>query len=187
MPTTIVARIRPDDWRELRDVRLRALADAPSAFGSTLAREAAFPDGVWRERAAQGRTLLARTVPDGGPPGDRDKSDDGAPPGSGRSPGPVVGVAAVVPSPDDPTVAELVSVWVEPGARGSGVAASLLARADDLAAGLGARTLALWVTATNTPALRLYDRAGFAPTGETQPLPSDPRLLELRMTRRVAG
>lgn len=181
MPTTTVARIRPDDWRELRDVRLRALADAPSAFGSTLAREAAFPDDVWRERAAQGRTLLARTVPDGGPP------DDGSPAAGDRSPGPVVGIAAVVPSPDDATVAELVSVWVEPGARGSGVAASLLARADDLAAGLGARTLALWVTATNAPALRLYERAGFAPTGETQPLPSDPRLLELRMTRRVAG
>lgn len=181
MPTTTVARIRPDDWRELRDVRLRALADAPSAFGSTLAREAAFPDDVWRERAAQGRTLLARTAPDGGPP------DDGGPAGNDRSPGPVVGIAAVVPSPDDATVAELVSVWVEPGARGSGVAASLLARAEDLAAGLGARTLALWVTATNAPALRLYERAGFAPTGETQPLPSDPRLVELRMTRRVAG
>ncbi|WP_340697275.1 GNAT family N-acetyltransferase [Cellulosimicrobium funkei] len=181
MPTTTVARIRPDDWRELRDVRLRALADAPSAFGSTLAREAAFPDGVWRERAAQGRTLLARTALDDG------RLADGDPAGNDRSPGPVVGIAAVVPSPDDATVAELVSVWVEPGARGSGVAASLLARADDLAAGLGARTLALWVTATNAPALRLYERAGFAPTGETQPLPSDPRLVELRMARRVAG
>ncbi|MBE9926310.1 GNAT family N-acetyltransferase [Cellulosimicrobium cellulans] len=181
MPTTTVARVRPDDWRELRDVRLRALADAPSAFGSTLAREAAFPDDVWRERAAQGRTLLARTVPDDG------RLADGDPAGGDRSPGPVVGIAAVVPSPDDATVAELVSVWVEPGARGSGVAESLLARAEDLAADLGARTLALWVTATNAPALRLYERAGFVPTGETQPLPSDPRLVELRMTRRVAG
>lgn len=181
MPTTTVARVRPDDWRELRDVRLRALADAPSAFGSTLAREAAFPDDVWRERAAQGRTLLARTVPDDG------RLADGDPAGGDRSPGPVVGIAAVVPSLGDATVAELVSVWVEPGARGSGVAESLLARAEDLAAGLGARTLALWVTATNAPALRLYERAGFVPTGETQPLPSDPRLVELRMTRRVAG
>lgn len=187
MPTTLVERTRPDDWRDLRDVRLRALADAPSAFGSTLAREVAFPDEVWRERAAQGRTLLARTTLDGGPPGDRGQSDDGAPPGSGRSPGPVVGVAAVVPSPDDPTVAELVSVWVEPGARGSGVAVTLLEHAHALAAELGARTLSLWVTATNAPALRLYERAGFAPTAETQPLPSDPRLVELRMTRRVAG
>ncbi|QJW35770.1 GNAT family N-acetyltransferase [Cellulosimicrobium protaetiae] len=176
MPTTTVARVRPDDWRDLRDVRLRALADAPSAFGSTLAREVAFPDDVWRERAAQGRTLLARQVPDGGAAAGRD-----------RSPGAVVGIATVVPSPDDPTAADLVSVWVDPAARGGGVAAALLRSADALAAELGARTLALWVTATNTPARTLYERAGFAATGETKPLPSDPRLVEVRMTRPVRG
>ena len=174
VPTTTVARARPDDWRDLRDVRLRALADAPSAFGSTLAREVAFPDDVWRERAAQGRTLLARTVPD----------DDGRVGGAGAA-GVVVGVATVVPSPDDPTAAELVSVWVDPGARGTGVAAALLRSADALATELGAWTLALWVTTTNIRARRLYERAGFAPTGETKPLPSDPRLAELRMVRRI--
>ncbi|MFJ4232636.1 GNAT family N-acetyltransferase [Cellulosimicrobium cellulans] len=178
MPTTVV-RVRPDDWRDLRDVRLRALADAPTAFGSTLAREVAFPDDVWHERAAQGRTLLARTVLDDGTP------DDGGPAGGDRSPGRVVGVAAVISSPDDPTTAELVSVWVDPGARGTGVAAALLRSADALAVELGARTLALWVTRTNARARRLYGRAGFAPTGETKPLPSDPRLLEVRMVRQT--
>jgi hypothetical protein len=39
------------DWKELREVRLRALADAPGAFASTLEREAAYPDDVWRQRA----------------------------------------------------------------------------------------------------------------------------------------
>lgn len=175
MPTTVV-RVRPDDWRDLRDVRLRALADAPTAFGSTLAREVAFPDDVWRERAAQGRTLLARSLP-----------DDGGPAGGDRSPGRVVGVAAVISSPDDPGTAELVSVWVDPGARGTGVAAALLRSADALAVELGARTLALWVTTTNDRALRLYERAGFVRTGATKPLPSDPRLAELRMARRAAG
>jgi len=178
VPTTVV-RVRPDDWRDLRDVRLRALADAPTAFGSTLAREVAFPDDVWHERAAQGRTLLARTVLDDGTP------DDGTLAGGDRSPGRVVGVAAVISSHDDPTTAELVSVWVDPGARGTGVAAALLRSADALAAELGARTLALWVTRTNARARRLYGRAGFAPTGETKPLPSDPRLLEVRMVRQT--
>ena len=46
-----VRQMQSADWKELREVRLRALADAPGAFASTLEREAAYPDDVWRQRA----------------------------------------------------------------------------------------------------------------------------------------
>jgi hypothetical protein len=46
-----VQRVDAAGWKELREVRLRALADAPDAFASTLEREAAFPEEVWRQRA----------------------------------------------------------------------------------------------------------------------------------------
>jgi GNAT superfamily N-acetyltransferase len=46
-----------------------------------------------------------------------------------------------------------------------------------------ARSVHLWVTETNKPACRLYERCGFSPTGERQPLPSNPALGELGMTR----
>jgi len=36
-------------------------------------------------------------------------------------------------------------------------------------------TLFLWVTELNASARRLYERYGFTPSGDRQPLPSDPR------------
>ena len=47
----LVRRLRPDEWRELRALRLRALADAPEAFGATLAEAEADPDAAWQLRA----------------------------------------------------------------------------------------------------------------------------------------
>jgi ribosomal protein S18 acetylase RimI-like enzyme len=45
----------------------------------------------------------------------------------------------------------------------------------------------LWVTETNKAARRMYERSGFTPTGERQPLPSDPALMELAMARAVTA
>ncbi|MET0477175.1 MAG: GNAT family N-acetyltransferase, partial [Actinomycetota bacterium] len=42
------------DWAALRELRLRALADAPDAFASTLEAEVAVPAEVWRQRAEGG-------------------------------------------------------------------------------------------------------------------------------------
>jgi len=41
----------------------------------------------------------------------------------------------------------------------------------------------LWVAETNSPARLLYDRCGFALTGERQPLPSNPAVTEVAMAR----
>src|SRR5215471_21712454 len=49
-----IRRIRADEGLKLRTIRLRALADAPTAFGSTLAREEAFSESIWHDRAAGG-------------------------------------------------------------------------------------------------------------------------------------
>ena len=55
------------DWQALREIRLQALLDAPDAFASTHAREAAFGEDEWRQRASARR--LVHRVPARGLPG----------------------------------------------------------------------------------------------------------------------
>lgn len=154
----------PEDWRTVREVRLAALADAPFAFGSTYERERGFTERDWRKRfAADSVTLVAWL--------------DGQP----------VGIAGGIPTGDEDGGIDLVSMWVHPTARGRGLGEALVSAVARWAAQRDALALALWVTETNAPARRLYDRCGFVPTGERQPLPHDRSLTEIRMSRRFAG
>jgi len=93
------------DWEALRQLRLRALADAPDAFASTLEAEVAFPAEVWRQRA-EGGPAAANFI--------------------ARQGGLDIGLAAVFAEPDAPGRMHLVSMWVDPGYRRRGVARALV-------------------------------------------------------------
>jgi ribosomal protein S18 acetylase RimI-like enzyme len=160
----LVRAATPDEWQVLRDIRLTALRDTPSAFGSTYATEAVRPEQHWRDRAARGSNFLAYL-----------------PEVSTAEP---VGLAGGYL--ETPGIAELVSMWVSPQARGRNVGEALIARVAEWAnAQAGVTVLHLWVTEANKPARRLYERCGFTSTGERQPLPSDPSLDEVAMSRRL--
>jgi RimJ/RimL family protein N-acetyltransferase len=152
-----VRRVAPDEWAVLRDVRLRALADAPHAFASTSAREVAFDEREWRARIDRGPWWLARI--------------DGVP----------VGLVAAFRTDEEPPVAHLVSLWVDPAFRGSAAATSLVEAVCVWAAATGARTVSLWVADGNDRARRFYARLGFTGTGERQALPSAPDVGEERL------
>ena len=145
------------DWETLRQLRLRALADAPDAFASTLEAEVAFPDEVWRQRAEGGPASATVIAREGGVD---------------------VGLVRVFAEPDVPGRMHLVSMWVDPNYRRRGVARALVAQAVRWAAERGAREVSLWVADHNTAACRLYERVGFRPAGECQPLPSNPAVTE---------
>jgi ribosomal protein S18 acetylase RimI-like enzyme len=152
-----VRRVEPDQWAELRDVRLRALADAPHAFASTHAREVAFDESEWRRRIAGGPWWVARA--------------DGA----------AVGLVAGYRTDDD--VRHLVSMWVDTAHRGTGAAARLVEAVCRWAIDDGGRVVSLWVADGNDGARRFYERLGFTGTGERQPLPSAPEIGEERLER----
>ena len=149
------------DWQALRGIRLAALADAPDAFASTYAREEAFGEADWRARSARGGTFLAYLP------------DINASEPAGLAGG----------YEQEPNTVGLVSMWVRPQARGHGVGAALIAAVVDWATARDAAAVHLWVTETNKHARLLYERCGFVLTGERQPLPSNPHLGEVGMTR----
>jgi GNAT superfamily N-acetyltransferase len=163
-----VRQVTADDWELMRDVRLAALAEAPSAFGSTYAREAAFTEAQWRGRFSERSVAFFAYDSADGTPGGRT---------AGASPAGVAGVYI------EDTVPDVVSMWVRPACRGRGVGEALIEMTADWTTARSFPVLYLWVTETNAPARRLYARCGFAPTGESQPLPSDPSLTEIRMSR----
>jgi GNAT superfamily N-acetyltransferase len=169
----LVRKAVPADWETLRDIRLAALRDAPDAFGSTYPEQAAFTRERWLDRIAGNGTFLAY-LDKGEPVGDEVARVG--------DPGEPVGLAGGYQ--EESGVIELVSMWVRPRARGHGVGEALLdAVADWARTTHNASALHLWVTETNKPARLLYERNGFTATGERQPVPSNPALTEIAMSR----
>ena len=50
------------EWQTFRELRLRALADAPDAFARTLAQEKEFSDAEWSSALRTGSPLLVQTM-----------------------------------------------------------------------------------------------------------------------------
>jgi ribosomal protein S18 acetylase RimI-like enzyme len=147
------------EWEVVRDVRLRALADSPSAFASTLAREQAFEKEDWLRRIEPGPSFLAWA--------------------DARAVGCAAGFA------ESAGEWHLVAMWVEPAHRGTPAAAELVEAVCRSARADGAGAVRLWVADGNPRARRFYERLGFVPTGERQPLPSDPAVGEELMRREL--
>jgi ribosomal protein S18 acetylase RimI-like enzyme len=150
-----------------KEIRLRALQDTPSAFGSTYARESQFTDDEW----------LRRTIRMNGEKGIGFLALDGAI---------ACGIAGALLHEDDSTKADLVSMWTAPTHRKQGVARRLVTEVQAWARGRKIQTLFLMVTSKNEAAKQCYERLGFTFTGRTEPYPNDPALIEQEMSATIA-
>ena len=131
----------------MRAIRVRALADAPYAFGATLedAERRSLED--WEAQIERLPTFVWRE-------GDAD-----------------LGMVRGAPHDGDAEAAYLISMWVAPEGRGRGIGGALVAEVVTWARRHGFRRLVLDVAAQNAWARRLYERCGFVATGATGTLP----------------
>jgi len=162
----VVRALAQDEWPLLRDVRLRALADAPDAFGRTFEEERGRADAEWEAQ-------LERSV----------RSDSTLTAVAERC-GEAVGFVHAQIHPDEPRTAELYGMWVAPAARRTGAGRALVDAIAAWARSRGATRLVLNVTQGNTAAERLYARAGLRFTDDAPvPLREGSPLRARRMER----
>jgi ribosomal protein S18 acetylase RimI-like enzyme len=160
--TVRLHRLRAGEGEPLRELRLRALADAPSAFADTFDAQRRLPLEIW--------TGWARAAEDAGNVTIVAVDDD-------RWVGMIVGRLLAADT------AWLEALWVDPQARRRRLGERLIEAVADWARERGAVRLDLSVTEGNAAARALYAHAGFAPTGRRRPLPSDPGRIEIFLTR----
>jgi ribosomal protein S18 acetylase RimI-like enzyme len=146
-----------------REVRLRALQDAPLAFGSTYARESQFSDEEWLQRVTRwnGESGIGYLAMEGG---------HGC------------GIAGVL---EDGACAHHISMWVAPTHRKCGAGRLLVNEIADWSRQRGVHVMRLMVTSSNESAMQFYQRLGFSRTGRTEPYPNDPALIECEMSKLI--
>ncbi|MEX5746568.1 GNAT family N-acetyltransferase [Massilia sp. X63] len=165
----LVRRLQAQEWQAYRAIRLRALADAPDAFGSTLAAEQRLPDETWAARVAKSAVsgIDCALVAEQG--------------------GLLVGLLWAKVDAGDAARVNLFQMWVAPESRGRGVAATLLDQALGWARCRAARVVHLGVNRANAGARRLYERAGFRPLGAPYPMREGAPHMEQEMRLDLSG
>ncbi|WP_426563314.1 GNAT family N-acetyltransferase [Angustibacter sp. McL0619] len=150
-------------WESLRQVRLAALRDSPTAFYCTWQQERRNTPADWADLAKNVTWFVAAQ--------------------NSPSHQPMVGLVGCLQRPECPDEPEVIGMWVHPVQRGTGTADELLTAAHHWARTQGASSIALWVVDSNTRARRFYERHLYRTTGEKAPLPGGRPGREHRMRR----
>jgi len=141
-----IRRLGVGDESVLREIRLRALLDSPSAYGSSYEREHQFVDDDWRNRLARNDAVTLVS-----------EQDDGM----------AIGLVTGAIDDDFADIGWLYSMWVNPAMRGNGVAGQLIDEIIAWSKLQNCTSIRLQVTDGNTSAERAYLKRGFRRTGTT--------------------
>jgi ribosomal protein S18 acetylase RimI-like enzyme len=163
-----IEQLTPDLAGQLKTVRLNALQDTPSAFGSTFAKESRLSDEDWLNRATRWNSegsvcYLAM---------DQDEAR-----------GVACGIVAGKVVEHNPRLAYVLSMWVSPAYRRHSLGARLVNAIQLWAMNVDVSELILTVVNTNSVAIDFYRKLGFVFTGKTEPYPNDAALFEQEMIK----
>lgn len=154
--TARVERLTESDWREFAGVRLRALTDSLGERDPQYQQEAAFTAAQWRRRLRDHAQFAALI-------------DDR----------PVGLIGAQL---ENAETVYLYSLWLDPAARGHGLARELVEAAVDWARNRRARTVKLRVADDNSVARGVYESVGFTLTAAETPGPRGEVAMALSVT-----
>ena len=159
--------IRPEEWRRWRETRLRMLRDDADFFATRYDDMVREPDSTWREWVAEAAAGEEKTL---------FVAEDGDA---------WLGVVGAFVRVNAREV-QLISMWVSPEARGRGVARHLIRAVAAWTLDRGSSRVVLFVQEANTPARRLYERAGFSLTGDRAPASAGRSAFKLILAAPVA-
>jgi ribosomal protein S18 acetylase RimI-like enzyme len=154
--TARVERLTESDWRLFAVVRLRALTDSLGESDPQYRQEAAFTAAQWRRRLRDHAQFAALI-------------DDRA-------------VGLIGAQLENAETVYLYSLWLDPTARGRGLARALVAAAVDWARDRRAHTVKLRVDVDNTVARGVYESLGFTITSAQTDGPRDEVAMSLSVS-----
>ena len=157
---------RTRDWESLKAIRLQALTDSPDAFCTTYEEAASYDDEVWIGRASvdpAGGTSVSLLAFDGDV---------------------TVGMAVGVLCKD--SALDVVSVFVVPDHRGTGIAQELMEIVEAWGRERGADRSVLDVEVGNEQAGAFYASLGYLPTGRRQTYPGRFSLQRVELTKSLS-
>ncbi|WP_437497512.1 GNAT family N-acetyltransferase [Sorangium sp. So ce1099] len=167
----VIRSLRPGEVSLHRELRFRALKDAPEQFGETLEEALARPREGWE-------ALTASIVP---------PSTQAMFIAEVR--GDPVGSVYAINDVERTEIGRLGGMWVAPDQRRRGIGMALIEAAQAWARNSGKRRLRLWVACDSGAGRRLYERAGFQLTGAQRAFPGDPSrgIVEMDLRLRSGG